>query len=209
MQKPEKRLFVRGDVEPLPDEVRSWMPAAVAEASEALEAALERREEAEIADEIAEGDARAAARANEAAEDEAVLAGKSISAAKHDRKVAEALDEARRALHASDRVAAAAVDHYLRTLDEHDEQIGAILGARMAAENERARRSLAEVESAIVKVTQLDRLGGTLRNPRWTGSQPTSRTAWATPTTANSHAGLQAVSELFSICGGREPAIAA
>jgi hypothetical protein len=122
MQKPEKRLFVRGDVQPLPDEPGSWMPVAVREASEQLEEALERREENEIAFELAEGDARSAARANEAAEDEAILAGKPISAAYHDRKAAEALD-------ASDRVAAAAVDHYIRTRDEHDEEVGDHRGA--------------------------------------------------------------------------------
>lgn len=203
MQKPEKRLFVRGDVRPLPDEPGSWMPVAVREASEQLEEALERREENEIAFELAEGDARSAARANEAAEDEAILAGKPISAAKHDRKAAEALDEARRALHASDRVAAAAVDHYIRTLDEHDEEVGGIIAAHMAAENARARRALAEVEAAVAKVTQLDRLGGTLRNPRSTGSQPVSRTAWEQPMPSR-HGGLEAVSELFAICGGRE-----
>jgi hypothetical protein len=208
MQKAEKRLFVRGDVEPLPDEVATWLPPKIREASQTLEAALERREEAEIAHEIAESDARSAARATEAAEDAAIAAGKPIPPAGN-LKAVEALETARRSMHASDRVAAAAVDHYIRTLDEHDEEIGAILGARIAAENERARRALADVESAIVDATQLDRLGATLRNPRWTGSQPMSRRAWATPTTAETHAGLAAVAELFNIVGGREVAIAA
>ena len=206
-KKTEKRLFVRGDVQPLPLEVAEWMPPKVREVSESLDAALDRREEAEIAHEIAESDARSAARAQEAAEDEAALAGKPFPAAKNLAAV-EALETARRSMHSADRVAAACVDAYLQALDQHDEEIGAILGARMAAENERARRALAEVESAIVKVTQLDRLGGTLRNPRYAGSQPVSRTAWEQPM-PDRHVAIDAVSELFAICGGRQEAVAA
>jgi hypothetical protein len=207
MQKPEKRLFVRGDVQPLPGEPASWMPDAVRDASEQLEACLDRREEAEIAHEIAEGDARVAARARETAEDEAALAGRAFPAAT-DSEAVEALTIARRARDSADRVAKGAVEHYLQLLDQNDEQIGAILGERVAAENLRARRALQEVEDALVKAIQLDRLGGTLRNPRYTGSQPMSRTAWETPP-PDRHAGLDAVSELFNICGGRQEAIAA
>jgi hypothetical protein len=207
-QKPEKRVFVRGDVQSLPADTISWFPAPVREASVTLDVALARREEAEVAFEIAEGDARSAARARLQAEDEALCAGRPFPAAT-DSKAADRLTTALRTRDSADRIAAGAVEAYLQTLDAHAEEIGQLLGARMAAENKRARRALAEVEDAIVNVTQLDRLGGTLRNPRWTGSQPMSRRAWETPTTAQSHAGLAAVAELFSIVGGRQEAIAA
>jgi hypothetical protein len=203
----ERRVPVRTDVEPLPPEVAAWMPEAVAEASEQLEEALERREENAIAFEIAEGDFRAAQRAAHAAEDAAMAQGKRMPVA--DSAAGDALDAARRSMHAADRIAAAAVDHYIRTLDEHDEQIGSIIGGRMASENLRARQALADVEDAVAKVAQLDRLAGTLRNPRYTGNQQLPRRAWATPSTAATHAGLRAVDELFNICGGRQEAIAA
>jgi hypothetical protein len=207
MQKPEKRPYVRGDVQPLPPDVVSWFPPKVREASEQLETALERREESSVAHEIAESDARSAARARQTADDKAVSEGKPLPAAS-DAKAAERLTIARRTRDSADRVAAAAVESYLQALDAHDEEIGGILGARMSAENERARRALAEVESAIIKTTQLDRLGGTLRNPRWSGSQPMSRTAWEQPM-PDAHAGLQACGELFSILGGRQEPVAA
>jgi hypothetical protein len=54
-QKPEKRVFVRGDVQGLPSDTISWWPAPVREASAALDVALVRREEAEVAHEIALG----------------------------------------------------------------------------------------------------------------------------------------------------------
>jgi hypothetical protein len=175
----------------------------VREASVTLDVALARREEAEVAHEIAEDEARSAFRARLAAEDEALCAGRPFPQAT-DSKAADRLTIAQRTRDSADRVAKAAIDTYLQQLDAHSEEIGALLGARMAAENARARQHLAEVESAICNVTQLDRLGGTLRNPRMTGSQPMSQTAWETPTTAQSHAGLAAVSELFSICGGHQ-----
>jgi membrane protein involved in colicin uptake len=203
----ERRLQVRGDVEPLPPEVAEWMPKPVAEASDALEKALERREEAEIAHEIAESEARSAARAQEAAEDEAALAGKPFPAAKNIAAV-EALETARRAMHSADRVAAAAVERYLQRLDHHAPEIGEIIGGRMAAVQDRARQHLAEVDRAMVEQIQLDRLSNVLRDPRWTGNQPKARTAWQQPP-PDRHVGLQAVSELFGIFGGRQEAIAA
>ena len=207
MQKTEKRLQVRSDVEPLPSDILGWFPAPVADASETLEAALDRREEAEIAHEIAESEARSAARAQEAAEDEAALAGKPFPAAKNIAAV-EALETARRAMHSADRVAAACVDAYLQALDHHAPEIGEILGGRMAAVQDRARQHLAEVDLAMIKQIQLDRLSNVLRDPRWTGNQPKARTAWQQPP-PDRHVGLQAISELFAILGGRQDAIPA
>jgi hypothetical protein len=202
-QKTERRVFVRGDVQSLPADVIGWFPPPVREASVTLDVALARREEAEIAHEIAEDATRAAARARLEAEDEALCAGRPFPAAS-DAKAEDRLTIARRTRDSSDRVAAGAVEAYLEALDANAEEIGQILGERRAAENLRARQALAVVEDAIVRETALDRLGGTLRNPRMTGSQPMSQTAWATPTTAESHAGLAAVAELFNICGGRQ-----
>jgi hypothetical protein len=207
MQKTEKRLFVRGDVEPLPPEVAEWFPAPVGEASEALERALERREEAEVAHEIAESEARAAGRAREAAEDEAAVAGKPFPAA-GDRRAVEALETARRAMHSADRVAKGAVDAYLQALDHHAPRIGEVLGSRQAAVQERARQHLAEVDRATVDLIQLDRLSNVLRDPRSSGSQPMARKAWGTPP-PDRHAALEAISELFAILGGRQQEVLA
>jgi hypothetical protein len=206
MQKPERRLAVRRDVEPLPPEVAGWFPAPVAAASEALEEALDRREENGIAFEIAEGDARSAARANEAAEDEAILAGKPIPAA--DRKSVDAFDAARRSMHAADRVAAAAVDHYLRTLDAHSDEIGALIGGRIAGTMDQARQHLAAIDAAFTEWVRLDRLSNVLREPRSAGTQPMATTAWGQPMPSR-HGGLEAVNELFNIVGGRDEVLAA
>jgi hypothetical protein len=208
-QKPEKRVFVRGDVQSLPADTISWFPAPVREASVTLDVALARREEAEVAVEVAEDAARAAARARLEAEDEALCAGKAFPAAT-DSKAAERLTTALRTRGSADRVAAAAVEAWLTVLEANAEEIGALLGERRHAENLRAQQALAVVEDAIIRETALDRLGGTLRSPRAADSQPMSRRAWATPTTADTHAGLAAVAELFNIVGGRsQEAVAA
>jgi hypothetical protein len=182
-----RRRYVPNDVEPIHQDAVGWMPAPVAEASEAVRVALERRDDLEIEAEQADDDLRAARRADSDAAIAAVRAGDPLPPAGAE-PAEETAREAWRALHAADQVAHDAINAYTNALREQAGAIDAAVGARMSDVQAQARKTADRLEGQVGELARLARLRMGL-DPNL-GVQGTR--AWEVPA-VSAHRGLQAI----------------